>query len=88
VLLVADLARAPERQASARVLLVGIQAYREAISPWMPLIGARCRFQPSCSHYAEASIRRHGALGGSARAVTRLARCGPWTPAGTQDLPR
>ena len=82
-----DLARPPERQLSARALIVGIHLYRQTTSPWMPAIGARCRFEPTCSRYAEASIRRHGALFGSAQAVRRLARCGPWTPNGTIDLP-
>ena len=82
-----DLARPPSQQMSARLLIGGIHLYRQTTSPWMPAIGARCRFEPTCSRYAEASIRRHGALVGSARAVGRLARCGPWTPAGTLDLP-
>jgi len=80
-----DLARLPSRQLSARLLIAGIHLYRQTTSPWMPAIGARCRFEPSCSRYAEVSIRRHGALIGSARALRRLARCGPWTPAGTID---
>jgi putative membrane protein insertion efficiency factor len=87
LLLALDLARPPERQLSARALIAGIHLYRQTTSPWMPAIGARCRFEPTCSRYAEASIRRHGALFGSARALGRLARCGPWTPAGTIDLP-
>lgn len=80
-----DLARAPERQWTARFELWGIGRYRSLLSPWLAKGGVRCRFEPSCSRYAEAAIRADGALVGTARAVWRIARCGPWTPAGTRD---
>lgn len=84
---VLDLARAPERQLSARLLLGGIHLYQVTLSPRMGSLGVVCRFEPSCSRYAEVSIRRHGALRGSWRSLVRLARCGPWTPLGTADPP-
>ena len=84
LLLALDLARAPENQLSARALLAGIDLYQATLSG---RLGVRCRFEPSCSHYAEAVIRRDGALIGTLRAVHRLGRCGPWTPAGTYDPP-
>ena len=82
-----DLSRAPERQWSARVILMGIDIYQATLSERMGSAGVRCRFEPTCSHYAETAIRREGALIGSAAALGRLARCGPWTPAGTVDPP-
>jgi uncharacterized protein len=87
LLLVVDLARAPERQLSARVLLAGIHFWQGEVAPVRVAAGARCRFQPSCSRYAEAAIRRDGALVGSLRAVWRILRCGPWTAKGTLDEP-
>ena len=84
LLLALDLARPPERQWSARALLAGIGLYQATLSGHL---GVRCRFEPSCSHYAEAVIRHDGALIGTLRAVHRLGRCGPWTPAGTYDPP-
>jgi putative membrane protein insertion efficiency factor len=87
LLLAVDLAQAPERQLSARLLLGGIHLYQQSLSPLMPALGVRCRFTPTCSRYAEAVIRRDGALAGSGKALRRLARCGPWTPAGTVDPP-
>jgi uncharacterized protein len=87
VLVSADLARPPDRQWSAAVALGGIRFYQAHISSWMPRVGIRCRFKPTCSHYAAESIRRHGALVGGWRAFTRVLRCGPWTPVGTVDLP-
>ena len=50
-------------------------------------MGVRCRFSPTCSLYAEASIRRDGAGRGLARSIWRIMRCGPWTERGTVDLP-
>lgn len=53
----------------------------------VPGFGIQCRFTPTCSHYADAVVARHGALVGSWLTVKRLARCGPWTPMGTADPP-
>jgi len=83
----ADLARAPDRQFSARALRAGIHLYQHTLSSVMPSLGIQCRFTPTCSRYAEAVIARHGALTGSLLSIRRLARCGPWTPAGTVDPP-
>jgi putative component of membrane protein insertase Oxa1/YidC/SpoIIIJ protein YidD len=33
-------------------------------------------------------IAKHGAILGTWRTLTRLARCGPWTAMGTVDEPR
>jgi uncharacterized protein len=87
LLLGVDLAQPPERQVSARALLGAIHLYQATLSPRMPLLGVQCRFKPTCSHYAEGAIRKYGAAVGTARAVARIARCGPWTPLGTYDPP-
>ena len=87
LLLALDLARAPERQLSGRALLAGIDLYQATLSPALGALGARCRFTPTCSHYGKAAIRQDGALIGTLRTVHRIARCGPWTPAGTHDPP-
>ena len=46
-----------------------------------------CRFQPTCSAYGRAAISKHGFGKGSLKTVWRIAKCGPWTKAGTVDLP-
>jgi uncharacterized protein len=83
-LLARDLTRPPDRQVTAHLAVSAIRWYHTTLSPHLP---TRCRFKPSCSQYAIAVIERHGLLGGSWRAAWRIARCGPWTPAGTIDLP-
>lgn len=82
-----DLARPAPRQLSARGLIGAIHLYQATLSPRLGAAGVRCRFKPSCSHYAEGAIRKRGALVGSALAGWRILRCGPWTPAGTVDPP-
>jgi len=87
-LVVGDLARAPDRQFLAAAAVTAIHAYQLTLSPIVARTGVRCHFSPTCSHYAEASIRRHGLVAGGWLAVRRVVRCGPWTPMGTVDLPR
>lgn len=87
LLLGIDMARPPRDQISARVLLGGIHLYQATLSPRMGAVGVRCRFQPTCSHYGEGAIRKYGAWKGTWKALWRIARCGPWTPAGTVDPP-
>jgi len=65
--------------ALARVLL---RAYRLLISP---MLGQNCRFEPSCSHFAEQAIARYGAWKGVAMGLRRLLRCHPWGGAGGFD---
>jgi putative membrane protein insertion efficiency factor len=44
-----------------------------------PLLGANCRYHPSCSAYAREALEKHGLLKGSYLAARRLLRCHPWT---------
>lgn len=86
-LLAFDASRPPARQWSAKALVRAIHLYQATLSPMMPAMGVRCRFVPTCSHYGEESIRKHGALVGVAKTAWRVLRCGPWTEAGTVDPP-
>lgn len=87
LLLALDLSRPPADQLTARALLGAIHLYQATLSPRLPALGVSCRFQPTCSRYAEAAIREDGALIGTLRALHRIGRCGPWTPPGTHDPP-
>lgn len=87
LLLALDLSRAPADQLTARALLGAIDLYQATLSPRMPALGVSCRFEPTCSRYAEGAIRADGALIGTLRAIHRIGRCGPWTPPGTIDPP-
>lgn len=86
VLLGLDLARPASDQVSAAVLLRMIHGYQVSVSPRLSAaLGGSCRFRPTCSLYGRQAIARDGALVGSARTAARIARCGPWTPKGTED---
>ena len=87
LLLGLDMARPPCDQLSARCLLGAIHAYQATLSPVLGIAGLQCRFKPTCSHYGEGAIRKYGAWTGSWKTLWRIARCGPWTPAGTIDPP-
>lgn len=68
-----------------KTLLLGLLgAYRYAVRP---LLGANCRFYPSCSDYAREAIERYGAAKGSWLTLRRLARCHPYHSGGIDPVP-
>ena len=71
-----------------RGLVVGtiglIRGYQLTLSP---LLGPRCRFYPSCSHYACEALKQHGLLGGSWLTLRRLGRCHPFCTGGFDPVP-
>ncbi|WP_084091473.1 membrane protein insertion efficiency factor YidD [Andreprevotia lacus] len=66
------------------VLIALLRVYQWAISP---LLGPRCRFTPSCSHYAVEAIEKHGAGRGGWLTIRRLCRCHPWGGCGHDPVP-
>jgi len=72
------------------ILISALHAYRWALSPakaaWFGPSG-RCRFTPTCSQYALAAIRQHGAWRGSWLALARIGRCHPWGDCGHDPVP-
>jgi putative membrane protein insertion efficiency factor len=75
---------APTTKVAVRLLLVPLRFYQRWISP---ALGPRCRFAPSCSHYAVAALQVHGPLRGSWLAARRVLRCHPWNPGGHDPVP-
>jgi putative membrane protein insertion efficiency factor len=68
---------------AATMLIGAVRTYQYTLRA---VIGAHCRFEPSCSHYACAVLASHGALRGTALAARRILRCNPWHQGGL-DLP-
>jgi len=67
-----------------------IYLYRWGVSPLLHAIagpGSGCRFEPTCSAYAEEAIRRHGGLRGLSLCVARVCRCHPWGGCGWDPVP-
>jgi uncharacterized protein len=67
-----------------KVILWLIQVYRLCISGFL---GHCCRFEPSCSRYAEVAIKRHGLSKGCYFAMSRVLRCHPWHAGGIDPVP-
>ena len=66
------------------LLLSMLRGYQYAISP---LLGANCRFYPTCSDYARDAIDRHGVFKGTWLSLRRIARCHPYHPGGFDPVP-
>ena len=67
-----------------RAIQLTIRGYQLFISP---LLGPRCRFHPSCSHYAQEALQVHGLRRGGWLALRRIGRCHPWHPGGLDPVP-
>ena len=83
----ATTARRPEkvRGIVGGLMLLGISAYQRFLSP---LFGGHCRFEPSCSRYAQEAIERHGSLRGGWLTAKRLVRCRPGGGSGLDPVPK
>jgi putative membrane protein insertion efficiency factor len=62
-----------------------VKAYRYTLSP---LIGYDCRHLPTCSHYADEAIERHGLWAGGWMTLGRLCRCHPFGTSGLDFVPQ
>lgn len=51
------------------------------------LIGRQCRFEPSCSHYVDEAVARHGVWAGGWMGTARICRCQPWGGFGFDPVP-
>jgi len=67
-----------------RLLLFLLSFYKRWLSP---MLGARCRFHPSCSDYARVAIARFGPLRGGTLGAWRLLRCQPMCAGGHDPVP-
>ncbi len=68
----------------ANLMVLIVRGYQLFISP---MLGPRCRFHPTCSHYTVEALRTHGALKGSWLSLLRLGRCHPLHPGGYDPVP-
>ena len=58
--------------------------YRYAVSPFL---GAKCRFEPTCSAYAEEALQAYGAFKGCWFICKRIVRCHPFGGSGYDPVP-
>ena len=66
------------------IFKAAITFYSRFISP---LLGANCRYQPTCSEYSYEAFDRFGACKGACLTVKRLCRCHPWGGSGYDPVP-
>ena len=65
------------------VILI-IKLYQSFISP---LIGANCRYTPTCSEYSINSFKKHGLIKGFFLSVKRISKCNPFFKGGYDPVP-
>lgn len=66
-------------------LLIGmVRIYQHSLGL---LMGGRCRFFPSCSHYFIEAIQEHGAAKGCVLGIWRILRCQPLVKGGYDPVP-
>jgi uncharacterized protein len=61
-----------------------IDLYRFTLSPF---IGNACRYEPTCSHYAQDALKKYGVIKGCWLAIKRVCRCHPWRDGGFDPVP-
>ena len=64
--------------------LLLIRMYQYLLSP---LLGASCRYTPTCSEYGVIALKKHGPFKGSWLTLKRLLRCHPWGGHGEDLVP-
>ena len=66
------------------IIVETIRSYQRFISP---VLGANCRFYPSCSSYACEAIEKHGVLQGAWLSAKRICCCHPFHAGGIDPVP-
>jgi putative membrane protein insertion efficiency factor len=61
-----------------------IRFYQLVISPWL---GPKCRYTPTCSHYALEAFKKYGPLKGFWLSLKRILSCNPWGGKGYDPVP-
>lgn len=69
----------------SRFLVLLIRIYQLTLSP---LLGANCRYQPTCSQYAVEALKIHGPLKGGWLGLKRILSCHPWGGHGYDPVPK
>lgn len=67
-----------------KIAIKTITVYQHTLSL---LIGNQCRFYPSCSHFTQEAIEKHGLTRGVYLGAKRILRCHPWHAGGIDPVP-
>ena len=66
------------------VLIALVRVYQTLLSP---LLGANCRFHPTCSAYSVEALQVHGVWRGLLLSLRRISKCHPWGDSGYDPVP-
>lgn len=58
-----------------QIFILPIKLYQWLISP---MLGPKCRFNPTCSHYMVDAIMEWGVFKGIYLGLKRISKCHPW----------
>ncbi|WP_394348171.1 membrane protein insertion efficiency factor YidD [Saccharicrinis carchari] len=66
------------------ILILPIKIYQYTLSP---MLGASCRYTPTCSTYSIQALKKYGPIKGSYLAIRRILSCNPWGGHGHDPVP-
>ncbi len=72
------------RKLILKILIGLVRLYQGMISPFL---GAKCRYDPTCSNYAVDALKKHGIFRGSWLSLKRFLSCHPWGGKGYDPVP-
>jgi hypothetical protein len=72
------------RKFTVKILIGLVRLYQGMISPYL---GAKCRYDPTCSHYAVDALKKHGVFRGTWLSLKRILSCHPWGGKGYDPVP-
>ena len=72
------------RSGLVALLLIPVKLYQWFISP---ILGASCRYTPTCSQYTVEALKKHGPIKGLYLSVRRILSCHPWGGHGHDPVP-
>jgi putative membrane protein insertion efficiency factor len=71
-----------ESSLPGRLARGAIRLYQVSLSPLLP---SRCRFSPSCSHYAHEAFAKYPFAKALGKSIWRLLRCHPFSRGGVDQ---
>ena len=74
-----------------RIVIWLLRLVRAGMVPFVSMSSVTprvCKYEPTCSQYAEQAVRAHGPVRGLAMAGWRLLRCNPWSKGGYDPVHR
>ncbi len=66
------------------LLIIPVKIYQWFISP---MLGASCRYTPTCSEYSIQALKKYGPIKGLYLAIKRILSCNPWGGHGHDPVP-